>query len=219
MKRAGWLLSDLPSENMTVKLDLRPDRIDGAEALAAKRACLVCAASFCLFVLCVAVFIATAGSAFYRIANLEDLHDVNEMNEARAAAASAELKDLRAESLRAAEDVDFILSGAAVLEFLDGVAACQNDSMTVEYIEISLASALLKGVALSDRGVLLFADAVARLPAVEKVGIPAVTSAERCGAEIKIFSLDVKLRSVREVLLSVNAAVSAGSELTWKSAV
>lgn len=191
---------------MTVKLDLRPDRLDGAEALAAKRAGLVCGASFCIFVLCATVFIATAGSALYGIANLEDLHDANKMYEARAAAAAAELKALRAESLRAAEDVDFVLSGAAVSDFLDGIAVCQNDGMTVEYIEISSASALLKGAASSERGVLAFAEAVARLPAVEKVGVPDVTSAERDGAEIKIFSLDVKLHSVRAVLLSLNEA-------------
>ena len=123
------------------------------------------------------------------------------MYEARAASAGAELKALRAADLRAAEDVDFVLSGAAV-----GVAVCQNESVTVESIEISSASALLKGAALSDGGVLAFAEAVARLSAVEKVGIPAVTSAERGGAEIKIFSLDVKLRSVRDVLLSFDAA-------------
>lgn len=190
---------------MTVRLDLRPDQLDGAEAIAVKRARLACAASFCLFFLCAAVFIVTAGSALYRIANIEDLRDANKIYEARAAAAAAELKALRAESLRAAEDVDFILSGAAVSEFLDGVAVCQSDGMTVEYIEIASASALLKGAASSERGVLVFAEAVARLPAVEKVGVPAVTSAERDGAEIKIFSLDVKLRSVREVLLSINA--------------
>ena len=99
------------------------------------------------------------------------------MYEARAASAGAELRALRAADLRAAEDVDFVLSGAAVLEFLDGVAVCQNESVTVESIEISSASALLKGAALSDGGVLAFAEAVARLSAVEKVGIPAVTSA------------------------------------------
>lgn len=128
------------------------------------------------------------------------------MYEARAASAGAELRALRAADLRAAEDVDFVLSCAAVLEFLDGVAVCQNESVTVESIEISSASALLKGAALSDGGVLAFAEAVARLSAVEKVGIPAVTSAERGGADIKIFSLDVKLRSVRDVLLSFDAA-------------
>lgn len=202
---------------MTVKLDLRPGRLDGAEALAAKRGGLLCAASFCIFVLCAAVFVAAAGSALYRIANLEDLHDVNKIYETRAADAASELKALRAESLRLAEDVDFILSGAAVSEFLDGVAVCQNDSMTVEYIEISSASALVKGAALSERGVLMFAEAVARLPAVEKVGIPAVTSSERDGAEIKVFSLDVKLRSVREVLLSLNE-VSVRSGFIGKSA-
>lgn len=191
---------------MTVRLDLRPDRLDGAEALAAKRGGFLCAASLCIFVLCAAFFIATAGKALYITANFEDLHDANKMYEARAAAAEAELKTLRAESLRAAENVDFVLSGVPVTEFLDGVAVCQNDSITVEYIEISSSSVLLKGAALSDRGVLAFAEAVAGLPAVDKVGIPAVTSAERRGAEIKIFSLDVKLRSVRAVLLSLNEA-------------
>ena len=59
---------------MTVRLDLRPDRLDGEEELAAKRAWRVCGASVCVFALCAIVFVAAAVSSLYKIESFPDFY-------------------------------------------------------------------------------------------------------------------------------------------------
>ncbi len=187
---------------MTVRLDLRPVKIDVPAERVAKRAGVVCAVSFCFFAVSAALFLAEAGTAFYRTGSFKDFASINGEYKTRLSSADAELKQLRAESGNAARRVEFILGGLPALQFLDGAAACLTDGLAIESVEMSRGSALVKGAALSDEAVLSFAKALSRSPSVEKVGVPAVASAQLCSAEIKTFSLDVKLRDLKGSILS-----------------
>lgn len=190
---------------MTVRLDLRPDRLDERTERAAKRAGVLCAVSLCVFFLCAAAFAAASAKAFLSLKTAKNLSVENKIYEERAASAVSALKELRSSESAAARNVDFVFGGVPALEFLDGVAAC-GSKVTVECIEMSPGSALVKGTAFSDGDVLAFADALARLEAVEDVGVPAVASDEGRGVSVKSFSINVKLKDIRRVMLSSCAA-------------
>ena len=201
---------------MTVRLDLRPDRLDESGERAAKAAGVVCFSSFLIFILSFVAFFCVAGRAFY-VAAADGYSEANKTYEARIAAADAELKTLTASNGRASGDLDFVFGGVPALEFLDCVSASLNDGIVIESIELSQGAALIKGAAFSDGGVLAFAEALERSHVVSAVGVPAVTSSSERGApEIKNFSLDVKLHNIRDILLF--SAARGGAFFEWNAA-
>ena len=202
---------------MTVRLDLRPDRLDESGERAVNAAGVLCFSSFLIFVLSFVTFFCVAGRAFYVAAAADGYSEANKTYEARIAAADAELKALTASNGRASGDLDFVFGGVPALEFLDCVSASLNDGIVIESIELSQDSALIKGAAFSDGGVLAFAEALERSYVVSAVGVPAVTSSSERGApEIKNFSLDVKLHNIRDILLFSDAR--GGAFFEWNAA-
>lgn len=201
---------------MTVRLDLRPNRLDESAAKAVKTARAACIFSFSIFVFSFLVFAAVSWRAFLTAGAVGGYVEANKIYEARIAAAGAELKQISEQTEHISRDLEFVLGGVPALEFLRGISASLNDGVVVESVEMSSQSALIKGAAFSDGGVLAFAEALARSSAVSSVGIPAITSSERGGVEMKIFSLDIKLHNVREVLLSSSAC--GGAFAGWTAA-
>ena len=187
---------------MTVKLDLRPDRLDESGERAAKAANILLLSSFCLFLLSFVLFSCVSCAALYRLKNAPRFAAVNREYEARIAAAESELKRLALHNARTAADLDFVFGGLPAVEFLDGLSLSLSDEIVLESVELTPKNALIKGFARSDESVLVFADSLARHPSVGSVGVPAITSS--AGGSLKIFSIDIKLRDIRTILLSSN---------------
>lgn len=199
---------------MTVKLDLRPDRLDASGERAVKAANVLSLFSLCLFLIAFVVFSFVSCNALYRVKNAGSFAAADKEYEARIAAAESELQALALRNARAAADLDFVFGGVAAVEFLDGLSACLIDEIALESVELTPQSALIKGFAQSDGSVLAFAESLARHPSVGSVGVPAITSS---GGVMKIFSIDLKLRDIRSILLS-SAVLRTGRRIGWAAA-
>ena len=188
---------------MTVKLDLRPDKLDESGERAVKAANVLLFFSVCIFLASFVFFLGVSGAALYRVKNAGSFAAADKKYEARIAAAESELRALALHNARTAEDLDFVFGGLPAVEFLDGLSVCLSDEIALESIELTPRGALIKGLAQSDGSVLAFAESLAHQPSVGSVGVPAITSSD--GGTLKRFSLDLKLRDIRSVLLSSDA--------------
>lgn len=184
---------------MVVKLDLRVKRQTEAQEKRSGALYYVAFAMAVVFIVSSTLIISKGAWRVYQ------LRDENKKLESQRIAyednlkfMEAEFKRLEAMNKESVDKLDFILSGAPVVEFLSETAARIPDGVVVESISMSNASASLKGVAFADEEVLEFGEAIAAAKSVASISVPAIKAGKREGIDLRQFSLEVELNPLQE---------------------
>ncbi|ANZ45325.1 PilN domain-containing protein [Cloacibacillus porcorum] len=112
-----------------------------------------------------------------------------------------ELARLTKESGAVEEKLDFVLDDVPSVEFLYELGERTVDGVVVESLTMNRESASLKGVAFADEEVLEFGDGLLAASCVNSVSLPVITPTQRSGANLKAFSIELKLNPLQKVVL------------------
>ncbi|MDD7648753.1 PilN domain-containing protein [Cloacibacillus porcorum] len=112
-----------------------------------------------------------------------------------------ELARLTKESGAVEEKLDFVLDDVPSIEFLYELGERTVDGVVVESLTMNRESASLKGVAFADEEVLEFGDGLLAASCVNSVSLPVITPTQRSGANLKAFSIELKLNPLQKVVL------------------
>lgn len=139
-----------------------------------------------------------------------------EKNAEKTALIDAEFKRIEAQNAEASRKLDFVLSGAPVIEFLYELGKRMPDGVVIESLDMSNMSAALKGVAFSDEDVLELGEALSYAAGVASVLAPAIKGGQRLGIPLREFSMELKLSPLLEILAErgqgTGKAVNNGNE-------
>ncbi|MBR4400618.1 MAG: PilN domain-containing protein [Synergistes sp.] len=122
-----------------------------------------------------------------------------EKNLEKTAVIDAEFKRLEAQNKDASEKLDFVLSGAPVIEFLYELGERTPDGVVIESLSMSPESAVLKGVAFADEEVLELVEALSSAGSVASIAMPVINGGQREGISLRQFSMELKLNPLQQI--------------------
>lgn len=186
---------------MVVKLDLRINKQESAQEQEKVGRHYILFLFTAVFVLTAALFMALSGYKYYEvIGKRAEIAEAIQANNDRMTMINIEYQRLSKQNALIETKLDYVLGNIPSVELLYELNDKLIDGIVIESLTMNAASATIKGVAFADEEIVSFSESLMQTAVIDSVSLPTITGDKRNNADVRAFSIDLKLRPIQQIM-------------------